>query len=45
MAEEEEIIEAGGELDFSKDADMDTDDDPMEEEGDPNMELSMREIE
>ncbi len=45
MAEEEEMMEAGEEADFSKETDVDTDDDISSEDGEPNMELSMREIE
>ncbi len=45
MSEEEEIIEDGEDLDFSKEGGPDSDDDIAGDDGEPNMELSMREIE
>ncbi len=42
---EEEVVESGEEVDFSKESDMDTEDDLGGEDGEPNMELSNKEIE
>ncbi len=42
---EEEIIGVGDEVDFNKEDGTETDEDIASEDSEPNMELSMREIE